>query len=108
MWTPSRKQERNTTVSLFAQMDDAPSRAKLLVFEAFLDLVVLGTLVEPCQHLPRCWGHIRSLIILPSELLNRIPGVEPHDRNELYFIVVEGPAEELDSVVSRNLLLSYT
>jgi hypothetical protein len=31
-----------------AHLGDAPSRAKLLIFEAFPDLVVLGTLVEPC------------------------------------------------------------
>ena len=78
-----------------------------LVFEAFPDLVVLGALVEPCQYLPRCRRNIRSLIILPSELLDRIPGVKPHDRNELNLIVVEGPAEELDSLVSGDLLLSY-
>src|SRR5215218_7846803 len=86
---------------------DAPSRVKLLVFEAFLDLVVLGTLVKPRQYLPRCRRHIRSLIILPSELLNRIPGVKPHDRNELHLIVVEWPAEELDTLVSGDLLVSY-
>src|SRR5215218_2669315 len=91
-----------------AHLGDAPSRARLLIFEAFPDLVVLGTLIEPCQHLPRCRGHIRTLIILPSELLDRIPGVKPHDRNELYLIVVERPAEELDSLVSSDLLISYT
>src|SRR5215208_4230124 len=91
-----------------AHLGDAPSRARLLIFEAFPDLVVLGTLIEPCQHLPRCRGYIRTLIIIPSELLNRIPGVKPHDGNELYLIVVERPAEELDSLVSRDLLISYT
>src|SRR5215208_3868044 len=79
-----------------------------LVFEAFLDLVVLGTLVEPRQHLPRRRRHIRPLIILPGELLNRLQGVEPHNRNELYLIVAERPAQELDALVSGNLLLSYT
>ena len=87
---------------------DAPSWATILVFETFPNLVVLGTLVEPRQHLPRCRRHIRTFIILPSELLDRIPGVEPHDRNELHLIVVERPAEELDSLVSRDLLISYT
>src|SRR5215210_4006885 len=78
-----------------------------LVFEAFPDLVVLGALVEPRQHLPRCRRNIRSLIILPSELLDRIPEVKPHDRNELHLIIVERPAEELDALVSRDLLLGY-
>jgi hypothetical protein len=88
-------------------LGDGPDWAELLVFEAFPDLIVLGALVESYQHLLRRRGHIRSLIILPSELLNRIPGVEPHDRNELHLIVVEWPAEELYSLVSRDLLLSY-
>src|SRR5215212_7520022 len=88
-------------------LSNAPSRVKLLVLEAFLDLVVSRTLVEPRQHLPRCRRHISTLIILPSEPLNRIPGVEPHDRNELHLIVVEWPAEELDTLVSGDLLLSY-
>src|SRR5215203_5194175 len=78
------------------------------VFEVFSDLVVLGALVEPHQHLPCCRRNIGTLIIFPGELLNRIPGVKPHDRNELYLIVVERPAEELDSLVSRDLLISYT
>src|SRR5215211_7574397 len=62
--------------SKIAHLGVAPSRAKLLVFEAFLDLVVSRTLVEPRQHLPRCRRHISTLIILPSEPLYRIPGVK--------------------------------
>src|SRR5215211_6643566 len=95
--------------SKIAHLGVAPSRLKLLVFEAFLDLVVSRTLVEPRQHLPRCRRHISTFIILPSELLNRIPGVKPHERNELHhLIVVEWPAEELDTLVTGNLLLSDT
>src|SRR5215208_1173663 len=94
--------------SKITHLGDAPSRVKLPVFEAFLDLVVLGTIAQTRQHLPRCRWYISTLIILPSELLNRIPGVKPHDRNDLYLIVVEWPAEELDTLVSRDLLVSYT
>jgi hypothetical protein len=60
------------------------------------------------EALSRCRRHIRLLIILPSELPDRIPGVKPHDRNELYLLTVERPAEELDSLVSGNLHLGYT
>ena len=65
-------------------LGNAPSWVSSLVFKTFLDLVVLGMLVEPRQHLPRCRRHIRSLIILPGELPDRIPGVKPHNRNALY------------------------
>jgi hypothetical protein len=87
---------------------NAPSWVSSLVFKTFLDLVVLGTLVEPRQRLPRRRRHIRLLIILPGELLDRIPGVKPHDRNELYLLTLKRPAEELDTVVSGNVLLSYS
>src|SRR5215204_7803628 len=87
--------------------NDPTSLTIALVFETVPDLIVLGALVEPCQHLPRCRRNIRSLIILPSELLDRIPGVKPHDRNELYLIIVKRPAEELDSLVSGDFLLGY-
>ena len=35
---------------------------------------------------------------------SRIPGVKPHDRDELLLIIIDGPMEELDSFVSRDLL----
>jgi hypothetical protein len=87
-------------------LGSAPSWVSSLVFKAFLDLVVLGMLVEPRQHLPRCRRHIRSLIILPGELPDRISGVKPHGRNELYLLTVQRPAKELDTLVSGNVLLS--
>ena len=89
-------------------LGNAPSWVSSLVFKTFLDLVVLGKLVEPRQHLPRCRRHTRSLIILPGELPDRIPGVKPHNRNELYLLTVQRPAKELDTLVSGNVLLSYT
>jgi hypothetical protein len=64
-------------------LGNAPSWVSSLVFKTFLDLVVLGTLVEPRQHLPRGRRHTRLLIILPGELLDCVPGVKSHPEHEL-------------------------
>jgi hypothetical protein len=77
----------------------------VLVVESFPDLVMLGTLVEPCQQLSRHRGHVRPLVIFARKLPHRLERVEPHNGDELHLSVVKGSAEELNPSVSWDLLV---
>src|SRR5215216_1799480 len=72
----------------------------------FFDLVVARTLVEPLQHLPRSRGHVRTLVVLTGETPRRLPGIEPHDRDELDLALVLSIrlTEKLNPLVSGNVL----
>src|SRR5215218_1694548 len=79
-----------------------------LVLESFSDLVVARTLVEPLQHLPRLRGHVRTLVVFTGETPQCLPGIEPHDRDELDLVLafVGGLTEELDLPVPGDFLAS--
>jgi HAMP domain-containing protein len=78
--------------------------SRVLVLEAFLDLVVARTLVEPLQHLLRLRRHVGARSPA-GETPHRLPGIEPRDRFELdlLFALVDGLAEELDTFVSGDV-----